>query len=63
MYLLGFNDRSPRISFGRDVDRKMPSNKSVTLLELMGTESNGSLYFQSSALPTELPGLGNGSAY
>jgi len=47
-----------RDEFGRDVDRKTPSNKFVTLLELMGTETNGSPYFQSSALPTELPGQG-----
>jgi hypothetical protein len=33
----------------------MPSNKSVTILGLKGTESTSSLYFQSSALPTELP--------
>ena len=36
----------------------MPLIKLVTFLELMGTESSSSLYFQSSALPTELPGLG-----
>jgi hypothetical protein len=36
----------------------MPSNKSVTFLELKGTETNSSPYFQSSALPTELPGQG-----
>ena len=34
----------------------MPLIKLVTFLELMGTESVSSLYFQSSALPTELPG-------
>ena len=34
----------------------MPSSKPVKILELMGTESSSSLYFQSSALPTELPG-------
>jgi hypothetical protein len=36
----------------------MPLSKLVTFLELMGTESESYLYFQSSALPTELPGLG-----
>ncbi len=36
----------------------MPFPKPVTILELMGTESGSSLYFQSSALPTELPGQG-----
>jgi hypothetical protein len=50
--------RQFRDRFGRDVDRNMPSNKSVALLELKGTETNSSLYFQSSALPTELPGQG-----
>ena len=52
-----------RAWFGRSTDRETPSNKFVALLELTGTETNGSPYFQSSALPTELPGLGNGSAY
>ena len=46
-----------RDEFGRDADRETPSDKSVALLELMGTETNSSPYFQSSALPTELPGL------
>ena len=34
----------------------MPLLKTVTILKLIGIEERGSLYFQSSALPTELPG-------
>ncbi len=36
----------------------MPSNNSVTIIELKGAESKDSLYFQPYALPTELPGQG-----
>jgi len=46
-----------RAGFGQGTNQKMPLEKQIRILELTEKKVRSSRYFQSSALPTELPGL------